>query len=161
MHTSCAKRNLVHSSPTELSGRASGRGTSGRGTLGRGTLGRETSRSGTSRREPSGRPLPPADSPSSCCSTSTSKLSPAASASRRVGATGRGLAASLVLAAVPGFPAAVRVWNRTRWSGLGCYPENRGTQRVRGQVGTGPRFHITVPATLPPIKYLSSDRIVR
>jgi len=66
----------------------------------------------------------------------------------------------LVLATVPGYPAAVRVWNRTGLSSSGCYPENRGTQRVRGRVGTGPRFHITVPATLPPIKYLSSDRIV-
>jgi len=66
----------------------------------------------------------------------------------------------LVLATVPGYPAAVRVWNRTRWSSPGCYPENRGTHRVRGQVGTGPRFHITVPSTLAPIKYLSSDRIV-
>jgi len=66
----------------------------------------------------------------------------------------------LVLATVPGCPAAVRVWNRTGWSSSGCYPENRGTQQVRGRVGPGPRFHITVPATLPPIKYLSSDRIV-
>ena len=66
----------------------------------------------------------------------------------------------LVWATVPGYPAAVRVWNRTGWSSSGCYPETRGTQLVRAQVGTGPRFHITVPATLPPIKYLSSDRIV-
>jgi len=42
----------------------------------------------------------------------------------------------------------------------GCYPENRCTHRVRGRVGTGPRFHITVPSTLAPNKYLSSDRIV-
>ena len=66
-----ATRGLVHSSPTEPSGRASGRGTSGRGTSGRGR---------------SGRLSPPADSPSSCCSTSTSEVFPAASASRRVGA---------------------------------------------------------------------------
>jgi len=66
----------------------------------------------------------------------------------------------LVLAMVPGYPAAVRVWNRTGWSRSGCYAENRGTQRVWGRVGTGPQFHITVPAILPPIKYLSSDRIV-
>jgi len=66
----------------------------------------------------------------------------------------------VVVATVPGHQAAVRVWNRTGRSGSGCYPENRGTQRVRGRVGTGPRFHITVPATLPPIRYLSSDRIV-
>jgi len=66
----------------------------------------------------------------------------------------------VVVATVPGHQAAVRVWNRTGRSSLGCYPENRGTQRVRGRVGTGPQFHITVPATLPPIRYLSSDRIV-
>ena len=64
-----------------------------------------------------------------------------------------------MLATVPGYPAAVRVWNRTGWSSPGCYPENRGTHRVRGRVGTGPRFHSTVPTTLAPIKYLSSDRI--
>jgi len=66
----------------------------------------------------------------------------------------------LVLATVPGYPAAVRVWNRTRWSSPGCYPENRGTCRVRGRVRTGPRFHFKVPTTLAPIKYLSSDRIM-
>jgi len=66
----------------------------------------------------------------------------------------------LVLATVPGYLAAVQVWNRTGWCSLGCFPENRGTQRVRGRVGTGPRFHITVPASLPPIEYLRSDRIV-
>jgi len=66
----------------------------------------------------------------------------------------------IVLAMVPDYPAAVRVWNRTGWSSSGCYPENRGTQRVQGRVGTGQRFHITVPATLRAIKCLSSDRIV-
>jgi hypothetical protein len=66
----------------------------------------------------------------------------------------------IVLATVPGYPAAVRVWNRTGCSSPGCYPENRGTHRVRGRVGTGPRFHFTVLTTLAPIKYLSSDRIV-
>jgi len=66
----------------------------------------------------------------------------------------------VVLATVPGYPAAVRVWNWTGSSTPGCYPENRGTHRVWGQVGTGLRFHITVPSTLAPIKYLSSDRIV-
>ena len=66
----------------------------------------------------------------------------------------------LVLATVPGYPDAVRVWNRTGWSSLGCYPENRGTHRVRGWVRTGPRFHFTVPTTLAPIKYLSSNRIM-
>jgi hypothetical protein len=64
-----------------------------------------------------------------------------------------------VLATVPGYPAAVRVWNWTGWSSSGCYPENRGTHRVRGRVGTGPRFHFTVTSTLAPIKYLSSDHI--
>jgi len=78
----------------------------------------------------------------------------------RMMANNLGQLARVVLATVPGYPAAVRVWNRTGWSSSGCYPENRGTQRVRGRVGTGPRFHITVPATLPPIKYLSSDHIV-
>jgi len=66
----------------------------------------------------------------------------------------------LVLATVLGYPAAVRVWNRTGCSSPGCYPENRGTHRVRGRVGTGPRFHFTVLTTLAAIKYLSSDRIV-
>jgi len=53
----------------------------------------------------------------------------------------------VVLAMVPSYTAAVQVWNRTGCSSLGCYPENRGTHWVRGRVGTGPRFHITVPAT--------------
>jgi len=66
----------------------------------------------------------------------------------------------VVLATVPGYPAAVRVWNRTGWSSPGCSPENRGTHRVRGRVGPEPRFHITVPASLAPIKYLSSDHIM-
>jgi len=65
----------------------------------------------------------------------------------------------IVLATVPGSPAVVRRLNRTRWSSPGCYPENRGTHRVRGWVGTGPWFHIMVPATLAPIKYLGSDRV--
>jgi len=65
-----------------------------------------------------------------------------------------------VLATVPGYPAAVRVWNRTGWSSPGCYTENRGTHWVRGRVGTGPWFHITVPSTFAPFKYLSCDRIV-
>jgi len=66
----------------------------------------------------------------------------------------------VVLATVPGYPAAVRVWNRTGWSSPGCYPENRSTHRVRGRVRTGPRFHFTVHPALAPIKYLSSDRIM-
>jgi len=65
-----------------------------------------------------------------------------------------------VLTTVPGYPATVRVWNRTGWSSLGCYPENRGTHLVRGRVRTGSRFHFTVPTTLAPIKYLSFDRIM-
>jgi len=64
-----------------------------------------------------------------------------------------------VLATVLGYPAAVRVWNRTGWSSPGCYPENSGIHRVRRWVGTGPRFHFRVPPTLAPIKYFSSDRI--
>jgi hypothetical protein len=66
----------------------------------------------------------------------------------------------IVLATVPGYPAAVRDWNQTGWSSPGCYSENRGTHRVRGRIGTRPRFHITVPSTLTPIKWLSSDCIV-
>jgi len=66
----------------------------------------------------------------------------------------------LVLATVPGYPAVVRVWNRTGWSSLGCYPEDRGTNQVRGRVRTGPQFHFTVSTTLATIKYLSFDRIM-
>jgi len=66
----------------------------------------------------------------------------------------------VVLATVPGYPAAVRVWNRTGRSSPGGYAENRGTYQVRGRVRTGPRFHFTVPTTLAPIKYLSSDGIM-
>jgi hypothetical protein len=60
---------------------------------------------------------------------------------------------------VPGYPATVWVSNWTEWSSPGFYPENRGTHRVQGWVRTGLRFHFTVPPTLAPIKYLSSDRI--
>ena len=66
----------------------------------------------------------------------------------------------IVLAMVPGYPAAVRVWNRTRLSSPGCHPEYRGTQRVRGRVRTGLWFHFTVSTTLALIKYLSSHRIM-
>jgi len=59
---------------------------------------------------------------------------------------------SIVLATVPGYPAAVRVWNRTGCSSPGCDPENRGNHRVRGRVGTGPRFPFMVPTSLAPIK---------
>jgi hypothetical protein len=69
----------------------SGRGTLGRGALGRGTLRKWTLGKGTSRRGPLGSPSSPADSRSSCCSTSTSEVFPAASASRRVGAAVRGI----------------------------------------------------------------------
>jgi len=65
----------------------------------------------------------------------------------------------LVLARVLGYPAAVRVWNRTGRSSPGCYPDNRGCHWVRWRIGTGPQFHFTVPATLAPIKYLNSDHI--
>ena len=71
-----------------------------------------------------------------------------------------GRSVSLVLATVPGYPAAVLVSIQTGWSSPGCNPENRGTHRVRGQVWTGPRFHFTVPTTLAPIKYLSFDCIM-
>jgi hypothetical protein len=64
------------------------------------------------------------------------------------------------LATVLGYPAPVRVWNRTGWSSAGCYPENRGTHQVRERVGTTLRFYITVPATLAPIKYLGSGDIM-
>ena len=67
---------------------------------------------------------------------------------------------AVVLAMVPGYPAAVRVWNRTGWYISGCYPENRGTHRVRSRVRTGPWFHFTVPTPLARIQYLSSDRIM-
>jgi len=64
-----------------------------------------------------------------------------------------------VLTTVPGYPAAVRVWNRTGQSTPGCYLESRGTCRVRGRVRTGPRFHFTVLTTLAPSKYMHSDCI--
>jgi len=65
----------------------------------------------------------------------------------------------IVLATVPVYLAAVLARNQTRWSSPGCYPENRGTHRLRGRVGTGPRFHFTVPTPLAPIKYLNSSCI--
>jgi hypothetical protein len=71
-----------------------------------------------------------------------------------------GTVPELVLAMVADYPAEDRVRNWTGWSSPGCYPENRGTHRVRGGVGTRPLFHITVPATVGPIKYLGSDRIM-
>ena len=64
-----------------------------------------------------------------------------------------------VLATIPDYPVAVRVWNWTAWSRPGCYPENRGTHWVQGHVGTGPWAHFTVPTTVPSIKYLNSDHI--
>jgi hypothetical protein len=66
----------------------------------------------------------------------------------------------VVLAMVPGYPAMVQNVNWTGWSSPGCYLEPRGTYHVLGGVGTGPRFHITVPAALPPVKYLGSDHIM-
>ena len=65
----------------------------------------------------------------------------------------------LVVATVPGNPAAVRGWNWTGWSGLGCYHENRGSQLDWGQVRTRLRFHFRVPTTLARIKHLNSHRI--
>jgi len=85
-----ATRGLVYSSPAKPSTRASGRGTSGRGTTSRETSRRERSGKRTSAIGTLGRLLPPADSPSSCCSISTSEVFPAAPTSRRVGTTGRG-----------------------------------------------------------------------
>ena len=89
-------RRLVQSLPTEPSGHSServtsGRGTCGRGTLGRGSLAKGTSGGGTSGRGTLVRLSPPADSSSSCCSTSTSDEFPAASAFRCVGFAGRGI----------------------------------------------------------------------
>jgi len=66
--TSLATRGLVHSPPTGPSGDASGKGLSGRRT--------------------SGSLSPPADSPNSCWSASTSTVFPAAWASSSVGTTG-------------------------------------------------------------------------
>jgi hypothetical protein len=65
----------------------------------------------------------------------------------------------IVLATVPGYPAVVRVWNRTRRSSPGWNTENRGTRWVRGRVGTALWFHLTVPTRVAPIKYLNSNRI--
>jgi len=65
-----------------------------------------------------------------------------------------------VLAMVPGYPAACRVWNRTGWFSPSCYPETKGTHRDRGCFRTGPRFHFTVPTALALIKYLSFDCIM-
>jgi hypothetical protein len=93
-------RGVVHSSPTEPSGLASGRETSGRGRLGRGTLvrwtsGRGTLGRGTLERQTSGRRttarlMTGTTSPSCCCSTLTSEMFPAVTVSRRVGIPGRG-----------------------------------------------------------------------
>ena len=68
--------------------------------------------------------------------------------------------AQLLLPTVPGYSAAVRVWNQSGLSSPGCYPETRGTHQVWGRVRIGPRFHFTVPTTLAPINYLSFDRIM-
>ena len=84
-HAFSATRGLVYSSATEQSGCASGRGTPAIGTSGGGTSGKWTSGSGTL-----GWLAPPANSPSSCCWTSISEMFPAAPASHRVGAAGRG-----------------------------------------------------------------------
>jgi len=82
---SSATLGLIHSSPTEPSGRASEKQTLGRGIQGSGTLVSGTSWSGTL-----GRLSPPADSPSSCWSILTSEVFPGASASIRVCAAARG-----------------------------------------------------------------------
>jgi len=67
---------------------------------------------------------------------------------------------AVVLATVPGYPAAVRDWDQTGRSSQGCYPWNNCTHRVRGGVQTGLRFHFTVPTSMAPIKHLSFDRIM-
>jgi len=79
-HNFSASPWLVHSSPTETSGCASGRWTSGRGRSGRGRSGRGT----LARRSQ------PADSQSSYWCTSTSGVFLAASPSPRVDAAGQG-----------------------------------------------------------------------
>ena len=65
----------------------------------------------------------------------------------------------VVLATITGYPAGVRVQNQTGWFSPGCYPENRGTYRVRGWVRTGPLSHLTVAISLLVGKYLNSDHI--
>jgi len=72
---------------------------------------------------------------------------------------GRLTGTSVVLATVPGYLAAGWVWNRTGRSGLSCYLENRGTQRIWGRGRTGPQYNFMVPTTVAPIKYLNSYRI--
>jgi len=71
---------------------------------------------------------------------------------------------------LPGFGPG---WNRTEGPGPGQEPPSDSTRSVLvgllpgpdinpmffGRVEPGPQFHITVPATLAPIKYLSSDHI--
>ena len=72
---------------------------------------------------------------------------------------------------LPGFGPS---WNRPEGPGLGQEPPSNPTRvtssqllpgpdinpRFSGRVVPGLRFHITVPATLPPIKYMSCDRIM-
>jgi len=64
-------------------------------------------------------------------------------------------------------------WTRTEGPGLGQEPPSNPTRSVLagllpgsdinprffGRVEPGPLFHITVPPTFAPIKYLSSDRV--
>jgi hypothetical protein len=66
----------------------------------------------------------------------------------------------VVLATVPGCPAAFLVWNRTGCSGPGVYPELRGTQRDRGRVWSAPRFHLIFATPMAQILYLSFDCIM-
>jgi hypothetical protein len=44
----------------------------------------------------------------------------------------------VVLAMVPGYPAAVWVWNWTGWFRSGCHPKNKGTHRVRNWLEPDP-----------------------
>jgi len=71
---------------------------------------------------------------------------------------------------LPGFGPG---WNRPEGPGPGQEPPSNLsrsvlagllpgpdiTLRIFGRVEPGPRFHIMLPATFAPIKYLSSDRI--
>ena len=129
---SSSTRGLVHRSPTEPSGRASGRGTLERGTLGKGTLGRGTLERGTlgkgtlgrgtlgretSERGILGRLSLPDDLLSSCWSTYTSKVFPAAPASGSVSTAGRGICRV----------TSTKCSNRLRGSVSGVHGRGRGS----------------------------------
>jgi len=103
-----ATRGLIHSLPTEPSGHALRSETSGWGTSGRGTLQRMS---------------PPADSPISCWSTSTSQVFPAATACHRICTARRGFCSVSCQKSsnlLSGWVSAI--WNHGRDSGV-CCPE--------------------------------------